>query len=95
MYKHLRVAVVVPAFNEERAIADTVATVPELADRLIVVDDASRDDTSAQAVVGAARRAEPARVEVVRHAHNRGVGGAIATGYRRALDAASPPTSRS
>nr|HEX4315064.1 glycosyltransferase family 2 protein [Kofleriaceae bacterium] len=86
MYKDLRVAVVVPAFNERRAIADTVATVPELVDRVIVVDDASTDDTAARAADGAARRAHPDRVEVVTHAQNRGVGGAIATGYRRAFD---------
>ena len=28
MFRQLRVAVVIPAFNEERAIADAVASVP-------------------------------------------------------------------
>ncbi|HEY8091186.1 MAG TPA: glycosyltransferase family 2 protein, partial [Polyangiaceae bacterium] len=45
----------------------------------VVVDDASRDGTA-----DAARAAGDARVEVVRHGHNRGVGAAIVTGYRRA-----------
>ena len=85
MYRELRIAVVIPAFNERGQIAATVATVPELVDHILVIDDASRDDTSRQAELAALRRAEPARVEVIRHAANRGVGGALITGYRRAL----------
>jgi len=86
VYRELRIAVVIPAFNERGKIAETVATVPELADAIVVVDDASHDDTAHQAELAALRRAAPSRVEVLRHAANRGVGGAIATGYRRALD---------
>jgi glycosyltransferase involved in cell wall biosynthesis len=85
MYRSLRVAVVIPAFNESQKIATTVATVPELADDILVVDDASADDTSAQAALAAQRRARPSGVEIIRHPDNRGVGAAITTGYRRAL----------
>jgi glycosyltransferase involved in cell wall biosynthesis len=79
MYRALRVAVVIPAFNESRKIAQTVATVPALADQIIVVDDASTDDT--------ALRACSPRASVITHAYNGGVGRAIATGYREALAA--------
>src|SRR5215475_2397095 len=85
VYRALRVAVVIPAFNESRKIVETVATVPEFVDHILVVDDASLDDTSRQAGLAALRRGEPARVEVIRHAANRGVGGAITTGYHRAV----------
>jgi glycosyltransferase involved in cell wall biosynthesis len=85
MYRHLRVAVVIPAFNEAGKIATTVASVPGIADHVFVVDDASSDGTSVQALAAAHRRAAPERVEVVRHDQNRGVGAAIATGYKRAL----------
>jgi glycosyltransferase involved in cell wall biosynthesis len=85
VYRELRVAVVIPAFNESRKVVETVATVPDFVDHVLVVDDASADDTSRQAELGASRRARPAGVEVIRHAANRGVGGAIITGYRRAL----------
>jgi glycosyltransferase involved in cell wall biosynthesis len=85
MYRSLRVSVVIPAFNESQKIANTVATVPDLADDILVVDDASTDDTSAQAILSAQRRARPSGVEVIRHPDNRGVGAAITTGYRRAL----------
>jgi glycosyltransferase involved in cell wall biosynthesis len=85
MYRSLRVCVVIPAFNERQKIAETVATVPDLVDDILVIDDASTDDTSAQATLAAARRVRPSGVEVIRHADNRGVGAAITTGYRRAL----------
>ncbi len=79
MYRHLSVAVIVPAFNEERAIRATIAAVPEFADHVIVIDDASRDATAEHACA-------PGRpFELIRHGANRGVGAAIVTGYRRAL----------
>jgi glycosyltransferase involved in cell wall biosynthesis len=80
MYRQLRVAVVVPAYNEERAVAAAVAGVPGFVDRIIVVDDASTDATSQ-----CARDAGATTAIVVRHAENRGVGAAIVTGYRAAL----------
>jgi glycosyltransferase involved in cell wall biosynthesis len=79
VYRGLTVAVVVPAFNEAKAIARTVRGIPTWVDRVVVVDDASRDATSRLA------RTAGRRVEVVRHPTNRGVGGAIVTGYRRVL----------
>ncbi len=83
MYRQLQVAVVIPAFNEQRAIGEAVATVPAFVDRVIVVDDASTDATAATAQ--AAAEARGGCVDVVVHEANRGVGGAIVTGYRRAL----------
>ncbi len=84
MYRHLRVAVVIPAFNEERAITAAITTVPDFVDVVIVVDDASTDGTAARAAAVAAERTD-GRVVVISHPHNRGVGAAIVTGYRRAL----------
>jgi glycosyltransferase involved in cell wall biosynthesis len=74
-----QIAVVVPAFNEERWIAETVGQMPDFVDHILVVDDASKDGTSAKA-----QSSNDARVEVLRHKENRGVGAAIITGYRRA-----------
>ena len=76
-----RVAVVVPAYDEERLVGETIRGIPEFVDRILVVDDASRDGTSA-----AAEAVGDPRVDVLRHERNEGVGAAIATGYRRALD---------
>jgi glycosyltransferase involved in cell wall biosynthesis len=81
MFRGLRVAVVVPAFNEELKVAATVRSVPSFVDHILVVDDASHDGTFWEAV-----RLRRGGLEVVRHPRNRGVGAAIATGYRRALE---------
>ena len=75
-----RVAVVVPAHDEERLIGTTLAGIPEFVDRILVVDDASTDGT-AEAV----RSAPDPRVELVPREQNGGVGAAIVTGYQRAL----------
>ncbi len=84
MYRRLRVAVVIPAFNEERAVAATVRSVPAFVDHVLVVDDASQDETYRFAL--RALQQGRRRLEVLRHGHNRGVGAAIATGYARALE---------
>ena len=76
-----RVAVVVPAHDEERLIGTTLAGIPEFVDRILVVDDASTDGT-AQAV----RSVDDTRVELVSRDRNGGVGAAIVTGYERALE---------
>ena len=79
MYEGKSVAVVVPAHNEETLVGSTVATIPAFVDRIIVVDDASKDATAERA------RAGDPRVEVVSHESNQGVGAAIVTGYKRAI----------
>jgi glycosyltransferase involved in cell wall biosynthesis len=76
-----RVAVVVPAYNEEHLVAETVRGIPDFVDRVFVVDDASKDATADRA-----RALGDARVEVIVHAVNSGVGAAIVTGYERARD---------
>jgi glycosyltransferase involved in cell wall biosynthesis len=76
-----RVAVVVPAYDEERLVGETLRGIPEFVDRVFVVDDASRDATAERA-----REVEDARVEVIQHERNAGVGAAIVSGYRRALE---------
>ncbi len=71
------VAVVVPAYNEAQVIAETVRSLAPLFSLVVVIDDGSRDRTSAEAADAGAR--------VVRHAINLGQGGALATGIEAAL----------
>lgn len=80
MWRGAQVAVVVPAYQEERIICRMLGRLPACVDRIYVVDDASTDATSSR-VRG---RRDP-RVTLLRHAANRGVGAAISTGYARAL----------
>jgi glycosyltransferase involved in cell wall biosynthesis len=81
MLEGKRVAVVVPAYDEEKLIGTTLGGIPDFVDRVFVVDDASRDGTVEQA-----RAAGDPRVEVIVHDRNRGVGASIVTGYLRALE---------
>lgn len=80
MHENLRVAVVVPAHNEERLIGQVVQSMPQLVDFILVVDDASGDDTGR-----AAKAVGDARVEVITLVENQGNGGAIINGHQRAL----------
>jgi len=73
------VAVVVPAYDEEALVGSTVSGIPAFVDRIIVVDDGSKDGTAVRA------QAADKRVEVIPHERNQGVGAAIVTGYRRAI----------
>ncbi|MBE7558805.1 glycosyltransferase family 2 protein [bacterium] len=78
MYRGKRIAVVVPAYNEEVLIARTVTTMPDFIDHVVVVDDLSEDRTPDIVADLAARNP---RILLIRHEVNRGVGGAISTGY--------------
>lgn len=81
MYKGLHVAVVVRAFNEERLIGRTLAGIPDLVDLVVVVDDASTDATADRV-----SEYDDARVHLLRHMSNTGVGGATCDGHKWALE---------
>ena len=73
-----RVAVVMPAYNAAETLEATVAAIPPgVVDDLILVDDASRDETAA-----VARRLG---LHTVVHPQNRGYGGNQKTCYAEAL----------
>lgn len=72
-------AVVVPAYNEERLIGQTIDSVPDFVDSIVVVNDRSTDRTE-QIVRDHVARDE-GRVVLINLPENEGVGGAIAAGY--------------
>jgi glycosyltransferase involved in cell wall biosynthesis len=76
-----RIAVIVPAYREERLIATTLCAIPDWVDLVFPVDDASPDGTWA-----AIKSVQDPRIVAVRHPLNRGVGAAIVSGYRAALE---------
>ncbi len=84
MYKGKTICVVVPAYNEEKLIGRTLETMPDFVDKIVVVDDCSRDETVAR--VQTYSEQQPERILLLRHQVNQGVGGAIATGYKWARD---------
>ena len=83
MYLKKTIAVVVPAYNEEKLIARTLKEIPDLVDKMIVVDDASTDNT-ARIITELAENDQ--RIQLIQHEENQGVGGAIVTGYKKARD---------
>ncbi len=85
MYRDHRIAVVVPAYNEELLILDTLETIPDFVDRVFVVDDCSKDATLERARAFAEKDTSR-RVTVIHHEKNQGVGAAIVTGYKAALE---------
>ena len=82
MYLGKKVIVVMPAYNAARTLRQTYNEVREqgLVDRIILVDDGSRDETAA-----IARTLEGVQVYV--HETNKGYGGNQKTCYRLALEA--------
>jgi glycosyltransferase involved in cell wall biosynthesis len=92
MYRDLTVAVVVPAYNEEGRVGNVIDDIPEFVDRSYVVDDGSTDGTWDEIRRHAAARNETHDgafedlVVTIAHERNRGVGGAIKTGYLRARE---------
>jgi dolichol-phosphate mannosyltransferase len=71
--RRLRVAAVIPAYNEEGKIGRVVRKIPPgIVDAVVVVDDCSRDRTSEEA--------REAGATVLRHEVNQGVGAGIRTG---------------
>ncbi len=73
-----RVIIVMPAFNAAKTLLLTHQDIPkEIVDDIILVDDASTDDTSTLA--------ETLGIRVIKHPHNVGYGGNQKTCYMEAL----------
>ena len=81
MFRTLKVAAVIPARNEERLIGRTIWPVPDIIDTIYVVDDGSQDRT---AEVVQHYSDSDARIRLISHKVNKGVGAAIITGYTQA-----------
>lgn len=78
-----RIAAVIPAYRVEREIESVLCGLPPYLQHVIVVDDASPDRTSE--LVTALAGLDP-RIVLLRHEQNRGVGSAMVTGFRKALE---------
>jgi glycosyltransferase involved in cell wall biosynthesis len=132
MLSEKTVAVVIPAYNEERQVLQVLESIPAFVDRIVVIDDCSTDATAAvvldfisrnicnysdmaivqkqieQTIYNRAdlvlndlaekeseyftpsvvtnKQPERERIIFIKHLHNRGVGAAIASGYRWCRD---------
>ena len=78
----VRIAVVIPSYRVSRSVLDVIRRIGPEAASIYVVDDACPEQ-SGERVSSDCR--DP-RVRVIRHSSNQGVGGAVMTGYRAAMD---------
>ena len=76
-----RVCVVIPMYRTAPYIESVIREIPAWVWRIIAVDDASPDDCAEKVL-----NLHDPRVVLIRHAKNQGVGGAMLTGYNRALE---------
>jgi len=75
------IGVVIPAYRVARHIQEVVRGLPSYVSKIVVVVDASPDDTYQKVV----ELGDP-RVVLLRHEKNQGVGGAMRTGFQRARE---------
>lgn len=78
MYKNKKIALVIPARNEEKLIGFTLEKVPDIIDRIYVIDDGSTDNTSG---VIEEQREKNQKINLIRNEKNTGPGGSIIKGY--------------
>jgi glycosyltransferase involved in cell wall biosynthesis len=83
VYKNKSVGVVVPAHNEELLIGEVLKNMPPFVDKIIVVDDQSKDRTKE---ITQEFMARDGRIIFIEHIKNRGVGAAIVSGYKKCLE---------
>lgn len=76
------IGVVIPAYRVQNEIGAVLAGIPAYVKTIIVVNDASPDD--AQRVIDQ-HAAQDTRIIALRHQMNQGVGGAMITGFKKAL----------
>ena len=82
MYRKLETAVVIPCYNEEKMITQTIKKIPEYIDHIKAVNDASTDNT-----IGVLNKLKKqySKLIIVDNKVNQGVGGALIAGYDYAI----------
>jgi len=77
------IVAVIPCYRVEREVGGVIASLPAYVKHIICVEDASPDQT-AMVIMQAAKRDQ--RIMLLRHEKNEGVGGAMLTGFQKALE---------
>ena len=82
-WQKYNLAVVIPCYRVERQIRSVIKDLPRYVRFIIVVDDASPDQT-AEIVMKSAKKDR--RIILIRHETNQGVGGAMKSGFEKSLE---------
>lgn len=83
MFEAYNVSVVIPCYKVKNHIIDVIESIPDFVSQIYVVDDCCPDKSSALVENIFSNNS---RVSIIQHAVNLGVGGAMVTGYKRAID---------
>jgi glycosyltransferase involved in cell wall biosynthesis len=83
MYRDHKIGVLVPAYNEEELILETLCGIPEYVDTIFVINDASIDATPQ--LIREQQQVD-ARIVPINHETNRGLGQTLIDGYLASLD---------
>jgi len=89
MYKNYTIGIVVPAYNEEKLIEETLSSIINSevdADKIYVLDDKSTDKTLEKIKKFKNKFKNNEKICIIAHEKNKGVGGAIISGYKKALE---------
>jgi glycosyltransferase involved in cell wall biosynthesis len=78
-FKKLKVAVLIPTYNNEQTLTDVIRSVQEYSEDIIVVNDGSTDST-------AELLQEFQKIDLVSYTPNRGKGYALRKGFQRAIE---------
>jgi dolichol-phosphate mannosyltransferase len=81
MMNDAKIAVVIPAFRVGDTIKGVVLSIPDFVDYIVVVDDACPDLSGKEA-----EKTDRRNLAVIYHERNQGVGGALVSGYRKAME---------
>lgn len=82
MYKNNKVAVVIPSYNEEILLPETLDGIPKYIDKIIVVNDCSIDRTAEILKTYTKRNT---KIIVISHEINEGLGKSLIDGYLESL----------
>ncbi len=78
MYKENKIGVIVPAYNEELLIQETLEGMPKFVDRIFVIDDGSSDNTPE---IIKKRQQTDQRIILIENQTNQGLGQSLINGY--------------
>ncbi|MBL0189843.1 MAG: glycosyltransferase family 2 protein [Saprospiraceae bacterium] len=79
----MSLAIVIPCFKVEKHIEVVIKSIPDSVDFIITVDDFSPDNTS---YILKSIAKKNSRLYYIRHEVNKGVGGAMITGFNKAFE---------
>ena len=76
-----RITVIIPMNNVEKHTFKVIQEIPEQVEYIVAVDNCSKDNT-----VSIVQTINDSRILILQHEKNRGVGGAMITGFKKAIE---------